>query len=214
MKLPEKINPAHCASTDGCRYSLNGVFVQGDLAVATDGRVLLISTATREDDDDARDALIPSRAMFAGFKQARNRKKVTLPRLVINPITEGVADVTVTDASFDKTTVRDIDAKYASFMQAVPEYSGHTLKLGIDIKLLAKLAKSLGTSDLVLNINPSDAIKIENSESEFINSVLIVTSDENQPDSVGFYMPRRVRRDDLPGNEVLRKIAERKSATL
>jgi hypothetical protein len=202
MKLPAKQNPAHAASTDGTHYILNGVSLEGDLAIATDGRVLFVTKGERDEDDDLRDALIPTRAALAGFKTSP--KSSTPPRLVIND----EKTVTIIDKNDDRVTVRDIDVDKSRFPNVegvVPDASKYTLKVGINIKLLTKLAKSFGNDALVLHLDP-DGWKDSNDEG--YSSPIMVTS--ATVDSFGVLMPmRHVSSENLKSNRALAALMKR-----
>lgn len=215
MKLPNGVNPAHAASNDQTRYVLNGVKFQGNLAVATNGRILVAAIATREDDDDARDAIVPTRAMIAGFKAAKGkRSRAVLPRLVINSISEtepsGLKTVTITDKQFDRTTVQDIDGKFPSFEQIFEDPAKHTLKLAFNAKLLADIAKALGTDAVELHLDP-DGFKKDGLPA-YGPQIYVTSNDDPDKESIAVLMPMRSDVGGLDGNSVLAEVAKIKAA--
>jgi DNA polymerase III sliding clamp (beta) subunit (PCNA family) len=212
MKLPLGVNPAHVASKDATRYVLNGVQFAHGLAVATDGRSLVAAIATAEDDDADREAIVPTRAMLAGFKAGRGRSSV-LPRLVINPKPENeAATVTITDKEFDQTTVKEIDGNFPTFEQVFEDHTKHTLKVGLNVKLLANIAKALGQDQIVMHFDPEGFKSSPHSLDNLYGLQIYITSnDENRGDTVGILMPLRASSDGLVGNRVLAEVAKIKA---
>ena len=143
----------HCASKDSTRYVLNGVRIKGNLAVATDGRTLFAAVAARDDEDDARDALIPTRVAKAAWPQGKGKGGAILPMLTINQKEEGKeATVTVLDREFDRTTSKEIDGNFPRFEAVLPDLSKHTLRVGLNVKLLVNIAKCFGDDDVIIHL--------------------------------------------------------------
>jgi DNA polymerase III sliding clamp (beta) subunit (PCNA family) len=198
VKLPNKINPMHCASKDSTRYVLNGVRIQGNLAVAVDGRTLFAAVGSRDEEDDARDALIPARAAKAAWPQSKGKRGCLLPMLTINPREEGAnvpGTVTVTDREFDRTTIKEIDGNFPRFEAALPDVSKHTLRVGLNVKLLLNIAKCYGHDEMFLHFNR------EEERGGCLSEAIIVTNSKS-PDAVAILMPLR-NPNDLTGNRAL-----------
>lgn len=158
MKLPTKTNPAHCASKDSTRYILNGVALLNDIAVATDGRVMFVANLTRDDEDSKRDALVPTKAILAE-RRGKDRHNHVLPLMTIRdrakPTDRQTAEV-MHDAN-EVTNYGDIEhvEKYPEFTKCMTDPASHNMKMCLDVKLLAKLAKSFGDTMLVLHLDPA-----------------------------------------------------------
>lgn len=214
MKLPEKMNPMHCASKDNTRYILNGVKILGNLAVATDGRTLCVVKGTRETDDDERDALIPTRVAKAAWPQRKRARGAILPMLMINPQGPEIAGMkgelttTVLDKEMDKHTARDIDGNYPRFEAVLPDTSKHTLKVGINIKLLTNLAKAMGSDGVVLHFN---AEKFQSGS--YDEGMLVTATEGERTEAFGVIMPIRPSNlSDLSANHALKAVIAMKEA--
>ncbi len=196
MKFNNATNPAHCASVDKTRYILNGVFVTGNLAVATNGRVLFASKIERDSDESKRDALIPIRAMNEARKSRAPKKRGCgmLPMLTIVETSEEKPTpfVEVMSKEMDVTKYRDIEpvGNFPNFAHVIP--ANGSIRLGLSFKLFAKIAKAFGTDDLTLHIQGDDQ--------DCVKDAVIVTSRTN--DAFAVIMPRRTE-DDLHFNEAL-----------
>lgn len=208
MKLPDKINPAHCASKDQTRYILNGVLLTGDLAVATDGRMLFACRATREEDDDARDAIVPTKAALAGFKARRHG---IVPALNVLPKVENLQSECRVMTSLDEsTTFREIEGTFPNFAEVVRSPETHKLKVGINVPLLVKLAKAFGDDMLTLNIDVSQCpIDHHDRDRIFVTQGMLVTG--SSPEAVAVIMPCRPN-GGLKGNTIIERIAEIREA--
>lgn len=220
MKLPNNVNPAHCASKDACRYVLNGVKISDGIAVATNGRVLVGTIATREDDDADRPALVPTRAMLKAFPKrggkGKRRRGALLPRLVIDAIPEAdpvakLGTVTVIDKEFDRTTVKEIDGTFPAFEQVFTDHTKATLKVGLNATYLAMIAKSLGDDQLVLHIDPEGFDQRESVKS-YQPAIYVTGSNDHDRESVAILMPVRVSIDGLSNNCVLNEVWKIKAA--
>lgn len=189
------MNPVHCASKDGTRYVLNSVKIQGDLAIATDGRTLCVVKGERQDDDHERDALIPKRVAKAAWPQAKKKRGTVLPILMINPpepdlgMVEGALTTTVLDREFDKHTAKDIDGNFPKFEACVPDPKPYTMSIGINVNLLTQIAKSMGSNGVVLHFDP------EEFKPEYRGTVLVTATDGDKTKAFGVLMP--MRGDDL-----------------
>ena len=212
MKLPNGVNPAHVASKDQTRYVLNGVQFAHGLAVGTNGRMLVAAVATREDDDADREAIVPTRAMLAGFKVRRGKGVralySVLPRLVINAKAENeAATVTITDKNFDQTTVQEIDGNFPAFEAVFENPEKATLKLSINAKYLSDVAKALGDEQLTLHLDPEGFKDNGDVTKAYSPAIYVTAGNDREREAVAILMPVRVSRDGLDGNRVLSKIA-------
>ena len=154
MKLPDKINPVHCASKDGSRHVLNSVSLQGNLAVATDGRCLFAALGERGPDDDARDALLPKRAAKAAWPQAKKSRGVLLPMLTILPaVAPAAATCSLMTREMDTIQIRDIDGKFPAIDRVIPAAAGYTQRVGLNIAFLANIAKSFGETEVFIHFD-------------------------------------------------------------
>jgi hypothetical protein len=195
MKLPLKMNPAHAASKDHTRYTLNGVQVKGDIAAATDGRMLFMCIGTREEEDDSREAIIPTRAALAGWKQLK--RGAALPTLTINPRdTHGRNTCTVMDKDFDRTTIMEIDGNYPRIEAVIPDVTKYTVRVGFNVALLARLAKCFGEDQVTMHLNP------EAFGEEGHQEPILVTNGANQP-ALAVLMPTRDKSEAVKDNAVL-----------
>jgi len=209
MKISPKLNPMHCASKDGTRYILNGVKISGNLVTSTDGRTLFAAVCHRDEDDDTRDALIPTRAAKAAWPQSKRKGKGVsdLPLLTINPIEDGLATVTITDSKFDKTTIKEINGRFPSIHKVVPDVSGHTFKIGLNANYLLQIAKCFGQAEVVLHVNPSTM------EGGSVSDPMLVTNPDS-PDALAILMPMRCHecKSDLHKNPVIQEMVARNEA--
>lgn len=201
MKLPNKTNPVHCASKDGTRYILNSVSIQGDVAVATDGRSLFAVKGCREDDDDQRDAIIPKRLASAAWPQGKGKRGFILPMLTINPVTEGFATCTVTNTDMDRTTARDIEGNFPNVEKVIPDASQYKQRVGLNVKLLLQIAKCFGEDEIAIHFD-SDGWRDGQGDKP-----MLITSKGR--DAFGILMPLRTNGDGLDKNEALNAIARR-----
>lgn len=216
MKLPHGVNPAHVASKDATRYVLNGVQFAHGLAVGTNGRMLVAAVTTREDDDADREAIVPTRAMLAGFKVTRGKggraRSSVLPRLVINAKPEKeIGTVTITDKNFDQTTVQEIDGNFPAFEQVFEEPEKATLKLALNAKFLSEIAKALGDEQLVLHLDPDGFKHNGDTPKAYSPAIYLTAGSDHGRESVAILMPIRVSSDGLDGNRVLSKVAKIKA---
>lgn len=202
MKIPHKMNPVHCASKDGTRYILNSVSLQGDLAVATDGRTLFAVKGSRDDDDDPRDATIPKRAARAAWPQSKGKRGAVLPMLTIKPVTEGAfATCEVMNRDFDKTTMKEIDGKFPNVEKVIPDTSKYTHRVGLSVELLQNIAKCFGEDQVMIHFNAEGWHGDTNGEPMMITS--------KSWEAFGILMPCRVTGDGLNSNNALSEIRHR-----
>jgi DNA polymerase III sliding clamp (beta) subunit (PCNA family) len=206
MKLPNKINPMHCASTDATRYILNGVFLTGDLAVATNGRTLFATVGTRDDEDDARDALIPTKAAKAAWPQRKGKASI-VPMLTVNAKVENeTPTVTILDKDFDKTTIKEIEGNFPNFEAVIPDVSKPRHVVGLNVKLLMQIAKCFGEDDVMIHLDP-DGFR-HGCQGE----AMLVTNGNNQ-NAVAVLMPMRVfGYVPVAENKVIKKMIARREA--
>jgi len=160
----------------------------------------------REDGGDTRDAIIPTRAAKAAWPQTKKPRGV-LPLLEINPKDDtGRATCSVTDKNLDKTTIKEIVGNFPNVGNSFPDTSNHTLKISLDVNLLAQIAKSYGDSGMTLHLNPSNLID------GYCTSEIIVTS-AKENGAVAVLMPLRTNGGycDLNENLAVKKLNEMKT---
>lgn len=150
MNITFPLNPVYCASNDETRYVLNGVCIRGNPAIATDGRSMFACLASRDCDEHQGDVVIPTRAIKKGMPK---RKSSVLPCITLK---DGDAPVvSILDKQLDTTEIKPIDGKFPKLNGVVPDQSKHTLRLGLNAKLLSNIAEAYGDSELVLHLDPS-----------------------------------------------------------
>lgn len=218
MKFIDPVNPAHAASNDKTRYVLTGVLVKDNLAVATNGRILFAAKIHRNDDDSKRDAIIPVKALHAATKGKtgqRSRDRI-LPLLTIQE-REKPTDrqtVEVMHGQEEVTRFADLGVEPNSFPKTshvFPDPSKHTMRLGISIALLTKLAKAFGEDLVQLSFDPE---MFANTEKGYSGAIYVTgTHRHRNLDSVGIIMPASSEHR-LSENDVVRKMwAEHEAAT-
>lgn len=196
MKFPTKMNPALVASKDATRYVLKHVLVTPELAVATDGRRLL-AMCVDDTEADKLPALLPAHVVAAACKGTR--KQVFAQQLEIGETTATVREIgeaRVFELSHDTPA-----GKFPVFWKVVPDAKAHTLKIGINVDLLAGLAKAMGAGGnhggVTLHLDPSA-----------LNGGMIVTAGNPEGNNaVGILMPMRTSDTDLSENRALQRIA-------
>lgn len=188
MKLPHKVNPAHCCSKDGTRYIINGMGVRDGFAAATDGRVLFVAKAELETDDADREAIIPKRAVLKAFAKSKKTKSV-IPSLMINPAKEGeLKTVTVMDKHFDKTTVQEINPGKSQFPRwecVCLDPEPYTRRISFTFSLLKNIVNAFNSDEITFHINPN-AVDDYGS-----NTAAIYITSENSQEAFAMLMPRR-----------------------
>ena len=154
MKLPDKINPVHCASNDDSRYVLNSVSLQGNLAAATDGRCLFVALGERGPCDDDRDALLPKRAAKSAWPQTKKSRGVLLPMLTILTTEEkATATCSLMTREMDLIKFPDIAGKFPDIDRVIPDPAGYTQRVGLNIAFLANIAKSFGETEVFIHFD-------------------------------------------------------------
>lgn len=202
MKLPNKMNPVHCASKDDTRYVLNSVSIQGDLAIATDGRSLFAVKGSREDEDDARDAIVPKRVALAAWPQGKGKRGTLFPTLNINPAEESkLKTCTVINRDMDKTSVQDIDGTFPNIEKVIPDASKYTQRVGLNVKLLLNIAKCFGDDEIAIHFNAEGYAYGANSEP------MIITAKDAS--AFGILMPLRAVGKPMSENLALGAIRDR-----
>lgn len=202
MKLPDKINPMHCASTDATRYILNGVALVGNLAIATNGRALFACVGTRESNDDSRPAILPKRAAKAAFPQTK-RKALCFPLVQVLPREEGQYGATrITVTQGEETTYREIDGNFPNIEKVIPPHEGYSLTVGLNIKLLLDIAKCYGDDQLLIHLDPNEF------KHGRYTAGMLITSPKTR-DALAVLMPLRGDDEPLPANGVLKDLAKR-----
>lgn len=229
MKFLDPVNPAHAASKDKTRYVLEGVLIKDDLAVATNGRILFAAKIHRDDDDSKRDAVVPVKAIHTASKGKtgkRGRGKI-LPLLTIKE-REKQTDrqtVEVMHGQEEVTRFADLSVEphsYPKVSNIFTDPSKHTMRLGISIALLTKLAKAFGEDMVQLSFDPE---MFSNTDKGYSGAIYVTSSHRFHNDhSVGIIMPATADHQ-VAKNEVVRKMwaeqqagreakaAEAKSAT-
>lgn len=198
MKLPAKMNPALVASKDKTRYVLEHVLVTPELAVATDARRLL-AMCVDDTEADKLPALLPAPVVAAACKSSR--KHVFAQQVEIGETTATVREIgeaRVFDLPHDTPSDR-----FPNFWKVIPDTSKHTLRLALNVELLAGLAKAMGAGGnhggVTLHLDPDN-----------LNGGMIVTAHGPENDrAVGVLMPMRRgdEADDLSKNRALDRIA-------
>lgn len=193
MKFPPKINPAHCASKDQTRYMLTGVALQGNMAIATEGRVLFLSTITREDDDSKRDVVVPTKAIHAERKGKTTVHSV-LPLMTIRDAENegGRPFVEIMHSIDEKAQFGDIQSdQYPDWSHVLADPNTHTKRLCINIKLLNKVAKALGEDMIELHLDP-EKFGDKFGQPDGYHEAIYVTA-QGQPEAVAVVMPARAK---------------------
>jgi hypothetical protein len=184
MKLPPKAKPHAVASRDHTRYVLNHVAIQGDLAVATNGRVLFACEATVDEGDTIDgDALIPKKALAlakVGKMKGKRRKDSAAHWITL----EGNRVKVSPSADESHSLCLLQGAKYPEWKRVVPKAGPKVLSF--NVRLLASLAEAFGEDLLTLHFDPDSDTK-----------QILVTSDQHR-DRFGVMMPCRTNDKEGP----------------
>ena len=198
MQFLDPVDPSKCCHTDGFRYLLTGVCIRGEKAIATDGRILIVTAIRRgENDDPAREALIPARAVaIARRKSRRASRKHVYPEIDIQPVPENspwptvAVHLTTEEIHAFREIIPATCDTYPEHAKAVGNPAAHTLRIGLNVRLLSRLAAAMGHDSLTLHIDPS---KIDDS-GESQSTILATANDCTEPASphtMGAIMPIR-----------------------
>ena len=200
MEFLDPVDPSKCCHTCGTRYLLTGVCIRGEKAIATDGRILIVTAIQRgENDDPSRESLIPARAVAIARKKSRRAsRKHVYPEIDIHPVPENSPWPTVAvHLNTDEIhafleIIPSAHDTYPDHSKAIGNPGAHTLRIGINVRLLSRLAAAMGNDSLTLHIDPS---KIDDSgESQ---SVILATASGDDvtepasPNTIGAIMPIR-----------------------
>lgn len=208
MKLPNGINPAHCASTDKTRYSMMGVCVDDGLAYATNGRILVATECELEPEDEPRRAIIPTRIAKKGF--ATKPKDLVLPRIYLKQLkpapdmgidAKEPAYVKLLNRELDRTTAKEVDGNFPHVENVVPDLNPYTIKISFNIKLLTQIAKALNSEKINLFATGDE------------KDPFLIVSKKNEEDAFGLLMPLR-NEIDLLKNRPLKKLLKLKRSAL
>ena len=195
MKLPDNVNPAHCASKDDCRYVLQGTKFKNGMAYSTNGKILCVALAQLEDDDTDREAIVPTRAMLKAFPSTGKKKRGVFPRLSLKRKRS-----VVRSKEGDCTILHDIDGTFPSVEQVCQQLDGYDLKLTIGVKLLNQISKGLGSDALTIHIKSSSKM----TDGDYLSHPLYVTGSSDE--AFAILMPMRSSRSNLRENRALSKM--------
>ena len=173
MQLLPTQRPHLAASTDTTRAVLNHTFLQGNTLVATDGR-RLVATKVTLDDNDA-DGFVP----VAALKKAHSTQgahNVGANGDIRVPLKDGG---TITTA---RPTVDDT-GHYPNWRQVFPDYPLTPIAIPIDAKLLHGLAQSMTTTGTKADQRITLVI---NADNPAVSPLIVLPADRR---SCGVLMP-------------------------
>lgn len=142
MKLPNGINPAHVSSKDKSRQILQSVCLDAEhgLAYATNGRVLIATSAIPDEFEARRRAFMPSRVAIKAF----NRKNSPYPSVRILPADEGnKKTIQVIDEHSDVLLTQEVEGNYPTVWNVIPKVEEFDVKISLNVKFLMAMAKSM-----------------------------------------------------------------------
>ena len=147
---------SRAASRDETRYVLNGVKISEaeDLAVATNGRMLLYAKLSHEEESEIppqvavaegrelTEAIVPLTAITGALKMVKKQNKF-FP--AVNKVYAYEGEMKATDLDTTNTLeYRPIEGVYPNWRQALPEFkSGKTISYGLRTEILETLVKAL-----------------------------------------------------------------------
>jgi hypothetical protein len=198
MKLSTDTNPALVASKDPTRYVLQHVLFTDELAVATNGR-MIVALCHEPDDLDGSDelpALVPMKAVTAAC--AKKRGKLFVQKL---HVADGKAILRGMDEEQSFKLTHDLPAdKFPNFTKVFPAEAAHTLRIGINPRLLMDLAKAMGATGkregVTLHIDPANRC----------GGMYVTASYDSEGEAVGVLMPMRSPDSPLEKNRALKRV--------
>lgn len=150
MKLPDKVNPAHCVSKDGTRYALNFMQVKDGLGIATDGRMLIVAQVAVQEDDTITEGLVPPAAIKQSLKNKYLKGEF---KFVADATDSEKIDVQVPiNCEASTTYFGPSDVDYPTALKVIPTHA-KPLSISFDAKRLAQLADSLGEKIVTLTVD-------------------------------------------------------------
>jgi hypothetical protein len=186
MLINRDFHPEACVAKDKSRRHLANVHFdrQNSRVVSTDGHCLVVLPVTEIEDEDASGPVPPE-----AFKHARQNTPKAFPgaRLRANGNVQcGVAfEVTLPRPDLDGLT-------FPAYEQVIPAPKEDDRVLGINVALLARVAKALGTDHVVLRI-PAHPKTNGRTADCVLDPIRVTTSREpDASDPLGVVMPRRV----------------------
>lgn len=200
MKLPEKTNPAYVASTDPTRYILNGVYINGDLAVATSGRTLVAAIGERDETDSkTHNPIVPTRIAKQAWPKTMSKKAALYQRLRINDDDRTCSAI---NRDGDEITAETIKGNYPRVKNVFPDVEGYTQSVGLNARLLMQIAEALGSDELILHFSA------ERHDQGLFTAPIYVTKTDSTP-SVGILMPLRGgNRQPLKDNKAINYVKQ------
>ena len=180
MKLPDKVNPVHCVTKDDSRYVLKFIKVKGGLAVATDGKAMLITQVAVQEDDTITEGLVPTAAIKQAMKNKHQKGEFKFAPNAINPENIDVEVPVNLDAC--TTYYGRGDLNYPNALKVIPDHE-RPLSISLDAKLLAQLAAGLGMNRVTITVdvdNPGTGYIVTSAEQTHAFAVLMPARDAVQ----------------------------------
>lgn len=148
--------------------------------MATCGRVVMVAISEESEGDTTKTALVSPDAVKASIKRRKGGKHLQGKILLTD-------DHAVVQHDQDSQTLYKNKkvGKYPSIRQALPDASKMTMRLGINSKLLANLAQSMGGDEIVLHIDP-ETLREDN------RAGAILATNNKSNDVIGCIMTLRI----------------------
>ncbi|MFH1997369.1 MAG: hypothetical protein ABII94_01600 [Patescibacteria group bacterium] len=142
MKIESKYKLDKITANDSSRPAMNHVFIEDNIAVATNGHVLAIVPVEIEEGDTG--GILSKDSFVAARKLAKKNNDLQIK-------------LNGTEELIDGTQRPRLDLKYPDYKLAIQDYSGEeTRKICLNAKYLYELSQALGTDLITLEITESN----------------------------------------------------------
>lgn len=153
MKLPDKVNPAHCVYKDQTRYVLTYVRIQDGLAIATDGRSAIFAQVEVQEDDTITEGVVPTAALKQAMKNKLQKGEFKFVPKANDPDGEHGVDVQVpVNVEACTTYYGPEKLDYPVAVKVIPDHE-KPLSVSLNVKLLKQLADGLGQDMVTVTVD-------------------------------------------------------------
>ena len=152
MRFPKEMKPEACASLDETRQCITEPYLEGDKLISTDGNCMVVITV-RSDPGDV-NGYVPRAVLDAARKDAKRLKLGDLR------VEAGSASLRVGDPqmTFPRPALGAFPLCHEERAGLPARNDPGTVTVGIDARLIARLAKAAGDPRFILTIKiPQDA---------------------------------------------------------
>ncbi len=144
MKFDPKFQIHKAAAEEATRYAVEGILIEGDKAIATDGRIMAVVPI--ETDGDSKGAVVSRAAWEMATKSARIVQRATKATPAVRSasmeVQERIARVIAKDLG-SATEFPNLDGAFPDHRGVIPR-GAVVMRIGINAELLLNLAKAIG----------------------------------------------------------------------